>query len=122
MPGPMQGQRARALPHLRELVVEASRALATLDAPRLEELALCCQALNRDLESADAATRGLLARQAREARADMAIFARVLEATQANLAVVNRIRALRAGRLVTYTELEARSPRKALPELSHGDN
>ena len=34
---------------LKGLVVEASRALARLDADRLEELALSCQALNREL-------------------------------------------------------------------------
>jgi len=107
---------------LKELVVEASRALATLDAARLEELALCCQALNRDLETADSSWRAEIALQSAEAQRDMAIFARVLEATQANLAVVNRIRALRTGRLIAYTEREARSPWKALPEISHGDN
>ena len=40
-------------PKLKELVVEASRALARLDADRLEELALSCQALNRDLARSD---------------------------------------------------------------------
>src|SRR6202021_1865741 len=34
---------------MKELVREASAALARLDAERLEELARCCQALNRDL-------------------------------------------------------------------------
>ena len=34
-------------PHLRELVVEATLALARLDAERLEELALSCRALPR---------------------------------------------------------------------------
>jgi hypothetical protein len=38
---------------LKELVVEASRALARLDAGRLEELALSCQALNRELTPAN---------------------------------------------------------------------
>jgi hypothetical protein len=122
MPGPILGQRARALPRLRELVLEASRALAMLDAQRLEELALSCQALNRDLEAADPSRRAEIARQSSEAQSDLGVFARVLQATQSNLAVVNRIRALRSGRLLTYTELEARSPRKAPPELSHGDN
>ena len=41
----------RDYPELKELVAEASRALAQLDAGRLEELALSCQALNRDLQS-----------------------------------------------------------------------
>jgi hypothetical protein len=40
---------------LKDLVIEASRALARLDADRLEELALSCQALNRDLVRSDPA-------------------------------------------------------------------
>lgn len=45
----------RGRPKLKELVIEASRALARLDADRLEELALSCQALNRDLVRSDPA-------------------------------------------------------------------
>jgi aminopeptidase N len=89
----------RELPELKELVVEASRALARLDANRLQELALSCQALNRALAPANADERAVLARQAREAAEEMAVFARVLEATRANLNVMNRLRELRAGRL-----------------------
>jgi hypothetical protein len=89
----------RKYPELRELVVEASRALARLDADRLEELALSCQALNRDLKPESQTEREGLARQSREAAGDMATFARVLEATGANLNVMNRLRELRAGRL-----------------------
>jgi aminopeptidase N len=94
-------------PELKELVVEASRALARLDAGRLEELALSCQALNRNLVQVNGTERELLARQAREAAGDMATFARVLEATRANLRVMNRLRELRAGRL-EYGERQAR--------------
>jgi hypothetical protein len=46
-------------PKLKELVVEASRALARLDAERLEELALSCQALNRELVRSDPAQQAL---------------------------------------------------------------
>jgi len=88
-------------------VVEASRALACLDAARLEELALSCQALTRARSSEDTGEREHLARQAREAKADMAVFARVLEATRSNLNVMKRLRDLRAGRL-EYTERQAR--------------
>jgi len=80
-------------PELKELVREASRALASLDAGRLEELALSCQALNRELPPSSE-----LVIQAREAARDMAVFGRVLEATRANLQVMNRLRELRAGR------------------------
>jgi hypothetical protein len=96
-----------ANPELKELVVEASRALARLDATRLDELALSCQALTRARNTEDLGDRTLLARQSREAEADMAVFARVLEATRANLNVMKRLRELRAGRL-EYTERQAR--------------
>ena len=98
----------QANPELRELVAEASRALARLDAARLEELALSCQALNRDLGPMSAEERRQMARQAREAAAGMAVFARVLDATRANVNVMNRLRELRAGRL-EYSERQARS-------------
>ena len=81
---------------LKETVAEASRALARLDAGRLEELALSCQALNRDLAEAD---NKRLAVEFRDAASEMAVFARVLEATRANLQVMNRLRELREGRL-----------------------
>lgn len=104
----MQEPEARpANPDLKELVVEASQALARLDAVRLEELALSCQALTRTLIPKDAGERKLLARQAQEAKGDLAVFARVLEATRANLSVMKRLRELRAGR-VEYTERQAR--------------
>jgi hypothetical protein len=87
---------------LRELLAEASRALSRLDADRLEELALCCQALNRDLPPA--LERAQLARQARAAEQEMAVFARVLDATRGNLEVLHRLRELRGGRL-EYAEV-----------------
>ena len=103
-----------ANPELKELVVEASGALARLDATRLEELALSCQALTRARSPEDAGERE---RQAREAEADMAVFARVLEATRSNLNVMKRLRELRAGRL-EYTERQARGS----AEGGHGDH
>ncbi len=92
---------------LKELVVEASQALARFDARRLEELALSCRALTRTLNPKEARVRALLAEQAREAQGDMAVLARVLEATRANLNVMHRLRELRAGR-VEYTEGQVR--------------
>jgi hypothetical protein len=104
----MQDTEARpANPELKELVVEASQALARLDAPRLEELALSCQALTRTLNPEDAKVREILAQQAHEAEADVAVFARVLEVTRGNLNVMRRLRELRAGR-VEYTERQVR--------------
>jgi aminopeptidase N len=104
---------------LKELVVEASRALARLDADRLEELALSCQALNRDLAQQDGDGRAALAREAREAVGDMAVLARVLEATRANLNVMNRLRDLRAGQL-EYGQSQVQQWRRT--ESGHGDN
>ncbi|MGD0294366.1 MAG: hypothetical protein ABSB30_10955 [Terracidiphilus sp.] len=120
----------RGRPKLKELVVEASQALARLDADRLEELALSCQALNRDLvqnqTQGDAADRAALAMECKEAEGDMAVFARVLEATRANLNVMNRLRELRAGRL-EYSEgpLECGGPPARgwlRTESGHGNN
>lgn len=106
-------------PMLKELVAEASRSLARLDANRLEELALSCQALNRDLAQAGVAGRAKLAQESREAMGDMAVFARVLEVTRANLQVMNRLRELREGRLEYGLSQVAGWTRT---ESGHGDN
>lgn len=113
-------------PKLKELVVEASRALSRLDADRLEELALSCQALNRALVYEDAEARAALTAEAKDATGDMAVFARVLEATRANLNVMNRLRELRAGRL-EYREGRFASGVSQVSawrrtESRHGDN
>lgn len=89
-------------PGLRLLIEEASRALARLDAERLEELARTCAALERDLRVADAMERAAFAREARQAAGDMAVFGRVLEATRSNLEVMRRLRDLRQG-AIEYT-------------------
>ena len=115
-------ERHRAHPDLKELVAEASRALARLDADRLEELALSCQALNRDLAPLTAERRVTLAREAGAVAGDMAVFARVLEVTRANLDVMNRLRELHRGRL-EYGEAHARTGGGwASPESGYGDN
>jgi hypothetical protein len=116
----MQGIGARPEPtQLKELVAEASRALAHLDADRLEELALSCQALNRDLKPLNNDQRAELARQSREAIGDMATFARVLDATRANLDVMNRLRSLRSCQL-EYSGGITVAP--VFGERAHGDN
>jgi len=79
-------------PVLKEIVFEASRALARLDADRLEELALSCQALNRDYSAASLQDRSLLAAEARETNREMKVFSRILDMTQANLGVLDRSR------------------------------
>jgi hypothetical protein len=82
---------------LKAMVVEASLALARLDAERLEELALSCRALNRDLSARSGQERQEMAREGREVIGEMAVFERVLEATRANLDVMSRLGELRAG-------------------------
>jgi hypothetical protein len=108
-----------ANPELRQIVVEASQALARLDASRLEELALCCQALTRSLHFEGSEMRRFLARQAGAAQSDMAVFARVLDATRANLNVMKRLRELRVERL-EYTERQARGG--VCAEGGHGEH
>lgn len=103
---------------LKEVVAEASRALANLDADRLEELARSCRVLGSDLVLSEPGTRAAVARQAREAAGGMAIFARVLEATRANLNVMNRLRHLR-GNGLEYSESQARGLAGAEDELGH---
>lgn len=85
-------------PEIREMVRKASQALARLDAGRLEELAISCDALQRDLRVADAVERAEFARQARQAATDLAIFGRILQATYSNIEVMRRLRDLREGR------------------------
>jgi hypothetical protein len=87
-------------PELKQLVREASDALARLDAERLEELARCCKALNRDWDKARSSKHAPqeqteMARQAREAAGEFLVFTRVLQATRANLDVMTRLHALR---------------------------
>jgi len=109
---------------IRDVLAEASAALARLDANRLEELALACQALNRErgqmtLAVAERPVGGSLARQADEAANDMKAFGRVLEATRANLTVMRRLRQLRKGS-VEYSEAQARGWAPSEPD--YGDS
>lgn len=86
-------------PELRALVLEASQALAQLDAERLEELALCCQALRRDLPAIATEERLSLRQEARAAAPAMTAFAGILDATRANLQVMHRLRAAQRGEI-----------------------
>lgn len=122
----MQALRQRRFnPELRELVVEASLALAQLDAERLEELALSCQALNRGLTPAGELERAERVRQAHEAQGALAVLGRVLEATRANLEVMNRLRD-RGGSRLEYAGLSSQASASpapwALAETGHGNH
>ena len=84
-----------SIPELKQLVQQASQALALLDADRLEALALCCQVFNRELLPLSGQARIMLSRQSHEAQRDMALFARVLDATRDNIRVLRRLFELR---------------------------
>ncbi len=120
--GKAKGELQReAAPEMKELVREASAALARLDAERLEELARCCQALNRDLgNTPDASDRAMLITQVREAAGEFVVFTRVLEATRTNLEVMMRLRAFQQEQLEYGGQ--ARAHHWARPEATDGNN
>jgi hypothetical protein len=106
-------------PALRDLVLQASRALARLDADRLEALAVSCQALNRDLDSPGSVERGSLTSEVRDAVGGIGALARVLDATRTNMLVMSRVRELQA-ELLEYGPSAGRGWRPM--ETKHGDN
>jgi hypothetical protein len=128
--GAQKGQaKGQAGLEMKELVREASAALARLDAERLEELARCCQALNRDLRRRPGAQgRGesgaqlgsALAAQVRAAAGEFVVFTRVLEATRVNLEVMMRLKAFQQEQLEYGGQ--ARAHHWARPEASDGNN
>ncbi len=82
-----------------DTLVNASRALALLDADRLEEMALSCAALMREQPAAQFHANRQGKPGFEEMGEEMAIFARVLEATRVNLNVMRRLRAVRTHQL-----------------------
>lgn len=79
-------------PKLKRVLAEATRALAQLDAARLEEMARSCEALVLDGRIDEGELRDRVELESRDAAREMAMFLRVLEATKANLSVVRRLR------------------------------
>lgn len=117
----MGAAKGQIRPEMKELVREATAALARLDAERLEELARCCQALNRDRKKRpEARDRAEVAQQAREAAGEFAVFTRVLEATRTNLEVMTRLRAFKQEEL-EYGR-QGRVNQWACPEATDGHN
>jgi hypothetical protein len=105
-------------PEWKGLLAEASLALAHMDAERLEEMALSCSALVRDVDG-QLRTMGRCDSGHVGAMQEMAIFARVLEATKGNLKVMHRLCEVRA------THLEygaAQTVPGALEENDYGDH
>lgn len=94
----MQVENTTEIFELRDVVVEASRALAHLNADRLEELSSSCEALNRGFRTeVPRAEKAKLVRQCRAARDEMAVFARILDVTRTNLDVIHRLREISMG-------------------------
>jgi len=106
-------------PGLKQLVIEASRALARLDADRLEELAQSCRALSRELAGDGDRDKRLLSVSISEAESEMAVFERVLQVTRANVSVMKRLRELREGKL-EYREEQSVGWLEG--DRRHGDN
>jgi len=78
---------------LRGILQEATAALISMDAARLEELARCCADLNRELRASEEMAE--TAFELREAAGDLKLLSCVLYETRANLTVLSRLRALR---------------------------
>jgi hypothetical protein len=106
-------------PELKNMLVEASHALAHLDANRLEEMALSCAALVSNPDQRRWETKIQSGSGSSEAINEMAIFARVLEATRANLKVMRRLREVRSAQL-EYGPAETNG--STSEESEHGDH
>lgn len=79
---------------LKDLLAEAARSLASLDANRLEELAECCVSLRCGFAAMKPGGWANVRRQSIVAAKEMTMFGRVLEATRANLKIIERLGAL----------------------------
>jgi hypothetical protein len=97
---------------LKSLLLEASQALARLDARRLEEIALLCTALIREDSQC-----GLSALNSPEIRKELTVFGCVVEATKANLGVLRSLRD-RENLDLDYSLPALRST----SEVAHGDH
>jgi hypothetical protein len=100
---------------LKNILVEASHALAHLDAGRLEEMALSCASLVRDVDRDRCEAKNQCESGCGEAMEEMAIFTRVLEATRANLKVMRRLRE------VSTAQLEYDTPTVSVNASSESD-
>jgi hypothetical protein len=76
---------------LRRILAEASQSLTKLDARRLEEIALSCQAQVRNAFDSDE-WNGMTTKGFAEVGRGLLAFGRMLEATRANLAILRRLR------------------------------
>jgi hypothetical protein len=109
----------RVHPSLKDMITEASLALARLDSDRLEELGLSFEALTRGLGNPDENKEISFECEARDTVQQMAVFSRVLEATRSNLNVMQRLREMRARRVEC---LDSQDNPLVCGSGLHGDN
>lgn len=76
------------------ILAEATEALLGMDANRLEELAQCCQDLNRSLGPSERQAAGC---ELAEVPVEIETLRRILSETRANLVVLTRVRLLGVG-------------------------
>jgi hypothetical protein len=105
-------------PDLKDMLTKASLALAYLDAERLEEMALSCEALVRGPDSQPYHSKNQWKPASGKAMEEMAIFAGILEATKANLKVMHNLCEAHAAHL-EYGPAQTFS---ASEESDHGDH
>jgi hypothetical protein len=105
-------------PGLKSMLAEATLALAHLDAERLEEMALSCAALVRAVHWNQCEAKNPCEAGFGEGLQEMAIFARVVEATKANLRVMRKLSEVRATQIEYGPALAASGSGKS----EHGNN
>jgi hypothetical protein len=94
---------------LRDIVQQATEALVSMDADRLEELALCCVDLNREVENPEEwlVPVAHLLEEDEDLKKDMRLLERVLFETRANLTVFSRLQAIRVAKAEERTDCHA---------------
>ncbi len=95
----MQAARLQSPPPLHELILETTRALAHLDADRLEALRDHCVVLERAYQSPLFRRRYDLVSPVWKAQRSLCALAAILEQTRVNLAVLRRLDGVRGGDL-----------------------
>ena len=78
---------------LTRILQQATAALISMDAERLEELARCCADLNREIEETGETAEAAIT--LRNSENDMKLLGRVLYETRANLTVLSRLHIFR---------------------------
>lgn len=111
----MQLSEGISLEELTRIAREASRALTLLDADHLERLARTCDGMTAVCRKGWGRRSPFVASGAPQLGRELAGLSRILDATRANLAVMERLRDLREGRL------EYRPPH-AEAKASHGND